>query len=96
MQAGCPWPTPNTSQYNMGGSSCMAPQANMNNFMGIPQGLSHVNSASAPMTHASQTTSCQAIDPFHDPDRRSTSIAALRLKAREHSVAMGILSAYGK
>lgn len=36
------------------------------------------------------------IEGFHDTDRRSSSIAALRLKAREHSAAMGILSVYGK
>ena len=38
---------------------------------------------------------------YHDTERRSSSIAALRLKAREHTVAamgmhgMGILSVYG-
>ncbi len=34
--------------------------------------------------------------PFQDTELRSSSIAALRLKAREHSAAMGILSVYGK
>ena len=37
-----------------------------------------------------------ALDPCHDTERRSSSIASLRLKAREHSAAMGILSVYGK
>lgn len=44
------------------------------------------------MNSCSQST----IEPCHDTERRSSSIAALRLKAREHSAAMGILSVYGK
>ncbi|KAK2182970.1 hypothetical protein NP493_329g00000 [Ridgeia piscesae] len=39
------------------------------------------------------------IDSFQDTDRRSSSIATLRLKAREHSAAHGVLSSlsvYGK
>ena len=51
-------------------------------------------------TSSSPVTGCPTLDPFQDTDRRSSSIAALRLKAREHSAAMGIhmglLSAYGK
>lgn len=42
--------------------------------------------------HAPQT----AMEVFPETERRSSSIAALRLKAREHSAAMGILSVYGK
>ena len=43
----------------------------------------------------------QGLTDYHDTERRSSSIAALRLKAREHTVAamgmhgMGILSVYG-
>ena len=37
------------------------------------------------------------MDNFQDTERRSSSIAALRLKAQEHSAAMhGILSAFAK
>lgn len=82
----------------MGGNSCMAPQSNLPSFMGLAhqnamasqcqaqQAQMPFNPAQAPVT----------LDPSLDTERRSSSIAALRLKAREHSVALGILSAYGK
>ncbi len=46
--------------------------------------------------HQSLHTPPGTMETYPDTDRRSSSIAALRLKAREHSAAMGILSVYGK
>ncbi|XP_071099460.1 retinal homeobox protein Rx1-like [Haliotis cracherodii] len=89
---------PMTTMNQMGGNSCMAPQSNLPSFMGLAhqnamasqcqaqQAQMPFNPAQAPVT----------LDPSLDTERRSSSIAALRLKAREHSVALGILSAYGK
>ncbi|XP_055957956.1 ALX homeobox protein 1 [Patella vulgata] len=54
-------------------------------------GLTHSNHGSMPFPNAQV-----GLDTGMDPELRSSSIAALRLKAREHSVSMGLLSAYGK
>lgn len=106
-----PWTTAIQPQYSMQAmaNSCMAPHTNLPSFMGLahqnqlsshvqtqplPQGASAAGlapSAAPTMINAHRTT-----PPGHDTERRSSSIASLRLKAREHSVAMGILSAYGK
>ena len=123
--------------------SCMAPQMNVPNFMGVPQhhpsmsGLAGVQPSSMPavssaMNHPQQSghSPPPALSPQHDmsahpaaaataaaaaavaaaagwtggpvhpSERRSSSIACLRLKAREHSVAamgFGLFNAaYGK
>ena len=88
--------------------SCMAPQNNMPNFMNIhhhgmgmaTQGMHAMQQTQqvSPSVgyHMNHTLAHTPIEGFHDTDRRSSSIAALRLKAREHSAAMGILSVYGK
>ncbi len=68
--------------------------------------VSQQQDLSSAHAHASLLTSGGVIAPsvadfHHDTERRSSSIAALRLKAREHTVAamgmhgMGILSVYG-
>ena len=80
-------------------------------FMNMPPPPgSHTHNASLPplSAHAQHVTSAPAAaamaagigcgtlpDTYHDTDIRNTSIAALRLKAREHSAAMELFSAYG-
>lgn len=56
----------------------------------------HTSSPPAHLAASMTQSTCQSLDPYQDTDRRSSSIAALRLKAREHSAAMGVFSAYGK
>ncbi len=55
----------------------------------------HVQAALA-MTSPQHLGQPPVLEGFVDSERRSSSIATLRLKAREHSASMGILSAYGK
>jgi hypothetical protein len=85
----------------------MAPQGNMPSFMGVPgttspmTGHTHAQfQTHASHAHAQQamemTSAYGSLEGFGDTDRRSSSIAALRLKAREHVAIHGILSAYGK
>ena len=101
-----PWTA--AAQYPMSTNSCMAPQGNMPSFMGVPgttspiAGHTHAQfqtHASHAHAHAQQamemTTGYGTLEGFGD-DRRSSSIAALRLKAREHVAIHGILSAYAK
>ena len=99
------------AQYPISSNSCMAPQANIPSFMGVAgttspmTGHAHAQfqtlpayAGHAPAQQAAAIEMAppyQGLDGFNDTDRRSSSIAALRLKAREH-MAMGILSAYGK
>ena len=103
--ASTPWGS-SVSQYsggNPGVNSCMSPQGNHvpnGSFMGVQsQCAVSMNPASLPSpAQASHMmmTSCQAaIDPLFghvDTERRSSSIATLRLKAREHSAAMELFS----
>ncbi len=83
-------------------ASMPALAAHMTSLPGGLPGSSHPPGAGLDMGGGNPYLRAQvsAVTP-HDPfqpegDRRNSSIAALRLKAREHSVAMGILSAYGK
>eukprot|EP00058_Branchiostoma_floridae_P006251 XP_002591739.1 hypothetical protein BRAFLDRAFT_83511 [Branchiostoma floridae] len=80
-------------------ASCMAPQSNPASFMGVAtQAHSYLTSASPPTTNedtypSHMTTSAGQYFPGMpggDSDRRTSSIAELRLKAKEHSVAMGL------
>lgn len=100
---------PGGGQYGVGGgltnNSCMAPPPppGMANFMGFSQHMSPLNSLPSPQT-------LMTMNAMHGPqgmdfggggdcsDRRSSSIAALRMKAREHSSTgmMGIFSPYAK
>ncbi|XP_013379868.1 ALX homeobox protein 1 [Lingula anatina] len=99
------WPNNGNTAYsmsNMNVNSCMNPHQAIPNFMN----LSHVgqlaqHNASLAQHNAAQAphmglpcTPTQTLDPCDQ--RRSSSIEALRLKAREHSVNMGMLSAYAK
>ena len=85
-------------------TSCMAPQSNVPTFMNL-----HDHHGNLGMMHPAQQAQAQAqaqmnmampmppcVETPHEPERRTSSIATLRLKAREHSLAMGIMSAYGK
>ncbi|KAI8481700.1 Homeobox protein aristaless-like 4 [Branchiostoma belcheri] len=77
-------------------ASCMAPQSNPASFMGVAtQAHSYLTSASPPTTNedtypSHMTTSAGQFFPSPESDRRTSSIAELRLKAKEHSVAMGL------
>ncbi|CAH1256402.1 ALX4 [Branchiostoma lanceolatum] len=80
-------------------ASCMAPQSNPASFMGVAtQAHSYLTSASPPTTNEDTYPSHMATSagqyfpgmPGGDSDRRTSSIAELRLKAKEHSVAMGL------
>jgi len=94
-----PWPNTGHNPYQMPDNNCMAPNQHMGNFMS----LSHAGNplASYPV-HAQAPTSMPnpltppEMDPRENTELRSTSIAALRYKAREHSVSMGIFGAYTK
>ena len=80
-------------------NNCMAPHQNMPNFMGLAHAgnaLSSYPMHAQPPTSVASVMNGQDIDPREHTELRSTSIAALRLKAREHSVSMGLFSAYAK
>ncbi|XP_074660449.1 ALX homeobox protein 1-like [Tubulanus polymorphus] len=99
-----PWNTKVSmpAQYN-GAGSCMTPHNNMPAFMGLAQnGIMPASLGGAtcvvpppPQTHPGYGRQLDTFPPTVegcvDTGRRSSSIATLRLKAREHSVAMGIL-----
>lgn len=92
------WTNAGHNPYQMPDNNCMAPNQHMPNFMG----LAHAGNplASYPV-HAQSPTSIanvspQELDPRENTELRSSSIAALRYKAREHSVSMGIFGAYAK
>ena len=114
-----------------GTGSCMTPQQNMPNFMGVtgahaahaaqlqtvanqqPHDLSSHHAHASLLAGSTMAAAgvgggvggagASGLGEYHhhDTERRSSSIAALRLKAREHTVAamgmhgMGILSVYG-
>ena len=63
------------------------------NFMGMPYAFPPPPPPPPPPQHSSHSTNNFSPCPYTgynlSPDHRSTSIAALRLKAREHSVALG-------
>ncbi|WAR03123.1 ALX1-like protein [Mya arenaria] len=83
--------------YGMPDNNCMAPTQHVPNFMG----LAHAGNLASYPVHA-QTPSSMGnvsppeIDPRENTELRSSSISALRYKAREHSVSMGIFGAYAK
>jgi len=84
--------------YAMADNTCMAPNQHMPNFMGLAHAGNHL--ASYPV-HAQTPTSMGNVsppemDPRENTELRSSSIAALRYKAREHSVSMGLFGAYTK
>ena len=92
---------------NMSNTACMAPQNSMQNFMGLaspgsmPPNHPGVTQAPPPppMGIPMGNMNMPSMDNhLPETERRSSSIAALRLKAREHSVAaaMGLFGAYGK
>lgn len=91
------WTNAGHNPYQMPDNNCMAPNQHMPNFMS----LSHAGNplAAAYPVHAQTPTSMgslspQDLDPRENTELRSTSIAALRYKAREHSVSMGLFGAY--
>lgn len=92
------WTNAGHNPYQMPDNTCMAPNQHMPNFMS----LSHAgNPLAAYPVHAQTPTSMgsvspQDLDPRESTELRSTSIAALRYKAREHSVSMGLFGAYAK
>ena len=105
----CVWSNTANSHpaYNLApASSCMAPQSGVPNFMNLaqhggnpPHHTTHTPphpASSGAAAMAATMGGHQGIEPYQETERRSSSIAALRLKAREHSVSLGILSAYGK
>ena len=79
----------------------MTPHQNMPNFMGLAHAHAGNPLASYPV-HAQSPTSMpnvlnsQEMDPRENTELRSSSIASLRYKAREHNVSMGLFSAYAK
>ncbi|XP_071956135.1 ALX homeobox protein 1-like isoform X3 [Antedon mediterranea] len=87
-------------------SSCMAPQSTLPNFMGVPnhnhaQAMNVMSSVSSPspasfMNMTSSTFNGQYVSdmPCQETDRRSNSIAALRLRAKEHSSVMGLMNGF--
>eukprot|EP00106_Octopus_bimaculoides_P018973 XP_014786415.1 PREDICTED: ALX homeobox protein 1-like isoform X1 [Octopus bimaculoides] len=88
-------------------SSCMAPHTDLPSFMGLAnpshlQPASHQSRSQVPSVQTQTSTffnnniPIRVMDPCSETERRSSSIASLRLKAHEHSVAMGILSVYSK
>ncbi|XP_034304571.1 ALX homeobox protein 1-like [Crassostrea angulata] len=92
-----PWATTPQIPYSMQNSTCMASQSTVPNFMGLAH-PSHLSSypVSHQPTMSLPVSQSPPLDPCENSERRSTSIAALRLKAHEHGVAMGIFGAYGK
>lgn len=92
-----PWATSPQIPYSMQNSTCMASQSTVPNFMGLAH-PSHLSSypVSHQPTMSLPVSQSPPLDPCENSERRSTSIAALRLKAHEHGVAMGIFGAYGK
>ncbi|KAI0213069.1 ALX homeobox protein 1 [Lamellibrachia satsuma] len=65
----------------------------------IPAPMPPLPPCVAPSLQPSALPAPPPVDSFQDTDRRSSSIATLRLKAREHSAAHGLLSSlsvYGK
>lgn len=93
-----PWPNTGHNPYQMSDNTCMAPNQHMPNFMS----LSHAGNplASYPVHGQSPTSmgniTSPELDPRENTELRSSSIAALRYKAREHSVSMGLFGAYTK
>ncbi|XP_052065330.1 ALX homeobox protein 1-like [Mytilus californianus] len=92
-----PWMGGHQMPYSMQNSNCMVNHSQVPSFMnlahpghfppsqtGLHQSPISLNGTQSPSFECEPT------------ERRSTSIAALRLKAHEHSVAMGLFSAYGK
>ncbi|XP_060694580.1 homeobox protein aristaless-like 4 [Hemiscyllium ocellatum] len=77
-------------------TSCMSPHAHAH----APGGVSDFLGVSAPGSHVGQThmgglfgttglgAAINAFDISNEPDRKSSSIAALRMKAKEHSAAI--------
>ena len=94
-----PWSNGAPNPYQMADSNCMAPHQNMPSFMGLAHPGNHLSSypvhAQSPTSIASVVNG-QDIEPREHTELRSSSIAALRLKAREHNVSMGLFSAYAK
>ncbi|XP_033111393.1 ALX homeobox protein 1-like isoform X2 [Anneissia japonica] len=85
-------------------SSCMAPQSTLPNFMGVPihnhaQAMNVMSSVSSPTpaTFMNMTSTFNGqYSEMHcqDTNRRSNSIAALCLRAKEHSNVMGMMNGY--
>ncbi|KAH3883873.1 hypothetical protein DPMN_007841 [Dreissena polymorpha] len=90
-----PWGNPGHNPYSMVDNNCMAPNQHMPNFMGLAHAGNHL--APYPM-HPQTPSNMGNISPpeMENTELRSTSIAALRYKAREHSVTMGIFGPYTK
>ncbi|XP_019623647.1 PREDICTED: ALX homeobox protein 1-like [Branchiostoma belcheri] len=74
-------------------SSCMSPHTNLPSFMGVATQAQSSLHAISPMSTNSPDSLTSAQRPLAcaEADRRSSSIAALRLKAREHSVALSMM-----
>ncbi|XP_066269192.1 ALX homeobox protein 1-like [Branchiostoma lanceolatum] len=76
-------------------SSCMSPHTNLPSFMGVATQAQTSLHAISPLSTNSQdslTNGQRQLDmACAEADRRSSSIAALRLKAREHSVALSMM-----
>ncbi|KAK3102155.1 hypothetical protein FSP39_009199 [Pinctada imbricata] len=93
-----PWATSQQIPYTMQNTNCMAAHSNLPNFMGLAH-HSHLTSHSVgphQTTMSLPVSQSPPLDQCENTERRSTSIASLRLRAHEHSMAMGLFSAYGK
>ena len=106
-----PWAVGKPSMLPMfttSNSTCMATHSNVPSFMGLaslpelaihghPPNTPRIGVPPPPPTgSALHDAQCPPSAPYEGSDRRSNSIASLRLKAHEHSVAMGMFGAYGK
>eukprot|EP00058_Branchiostoma_floridae_P014042 XP_002599530.1 hypothetical protein BRAFLDRAFT_77633 [Branchiostoma floridae] len=84
-----------SSWGGVGNSSCMSPHTNLPSFMGVATQAQPALHAISPLSTNSQdslTNGQRQLDiACAEADRRSSSIAALRLKAREHSVALSMM-----
>ncbi|KAL3842289.1 hypothetical protein ACJMK2_020319 [Sinanodonta woodiana] len=90
-----PWTNGGHVPYSMPNNNCMVPQNTMPSFMGLAH-YNHMTSYPVPPQSPSGLANVQSLDLRDDPEFRNSSIAALRLKAREHSVTMGLFGACAK
>ncbi|KAK3604333.1 hypothetical protein CHS0354_038671 [Potamilus streckersoni] len=90
-----PWTNGGHVPYSMPNNNCMVPQNTMPSFMGLAH-YNHMTSYPVPPQSPPGLANVPSLDLRDDPEFRNSSIAALRLKAREHSVTMGLFGACAK